>query len=360
MKTPCIVKFKGSEPSWGNGFQFSETVGLIGRTKLGDGTILRPWAALRGDGNFIEIGDNCVFLDRSTVHIADGVYPTRMGNNILVGRFSLVHACTIGDNCILGDSAVVMDNSRIGAGAVIGAGALVPPGKNLAGGWLYEGNPARPIREITVQERETWRKMLLAGKAETPVNFGHELPPLNMDPFLVSTSGTGPLYSLRTETPRIDRKGYVAPTAAVIGAVTALEFTSIWFSTVVLADGAPITIGKNSNVQDNSILISDAERGPLVVGEDVTIGHNVRIRSCQIGNRCLIGMGSEVCDNVVVEDGAIVGARAYVEPGTVVKAGYIWAGRPATEFRAVKPEEHKMFQRGTEVYVGYSQTYLEG
>ena len=104
----------------------------------------------------------------------------------------------------------------------------------------------------------------------------------------------------------------------------------------------------------------DAERGPLVVGEDVTIGHNVRIRSCQIGNRCLIGMGSEVCDNVVVEDGAIVGARAYVEPGTVVKAGYIWAGRPATEFRAVKPEEHKMFQRGTEVYVGYSQTYLEG
>ena len=69
----------------------------------------------------------------------------------------------------------------------------------------------------------------------------------------------------------------------------------------------------------------------------------------------------EVCsfsDGVVVENGALVGARAYVEPETLVKAGYIWAGRPAVEFRPVKPEEHEFFQRGKEVYVGYTDTYL--
>ena len=360
MKTPCIVEFKGTVPSWGPSFEAGEGVALIGRARLGEGIILRPWSALRGDGNFIEIGNNCIFLDRSTVHIADGVYPTRMGNNILVGRFSLVHACTIGDDCILGDAAVVMDNSTIGEGAVIGAGSLVPPGKALEGGWLYQGNPARPVREVTMSERGAWKEMLLTGATDTPVNLDHELPELNMGPFLRAASGTGPLYTLGMQAPQIDPKGYVAPTAAVIGDVTASDGTSIWFSTVMLADGVSITVGKNSNVQDNSILVTDAKRGPITIGQDVTVGHNVRMGSCQVGDRCLIGMGSEICDDVVVEDAAIVGARAYVESGTVVKAGYIWAGRPATEFRLVKPEEQTMFQRGTEVYVGYSQTYLEG
>jgi carbonic anhydrase/acetyltransferase-like protein (isoleucine patch superfamily) len=359
MKTPCIIKFKGTVPSWGLSFQPGEGVALIGRAKLGNGVIIRPWSVLRGDGNFLDIGNNCVFMDRSTVHIADGVYPTRMGKNILVGRFSLVHACTIADNCILGDTAVVMDNSTIGAGAVIGAGALVPPGKTLEGGWLYEGNPARPIREVTANERAAWREELLAGSNDIPVNLGGELPPLNMETFLCETSGAGPLYTLGTGTPQIDPKGYVAPTAAVIGNVQASEGTSIWFATVMRADGASIMLGKNSNVQDNSILITDARRGPIAIGQDVTIGHNVRMGSCQVGDRCLIGMGSEICDNVVVEDGAIVGARAYVQSGTIVKAGHIWAGRPAVQFRPVKPEERLYFQRGTEVYVGYSETYLE-
>jgi carbonic anhydrase/acetyltransferase-like protein (isoleucine patch superfamily) len=70
-------------------------------------------------------------------------------------------------------------------------------------------------------------------------------------------------------------------------------------------------------------------------------------------------MGSQLGDGVVVERGAIVGARALVEPGTVVKAGHIWAGRPATEFRPVKPEEADFFRMGKEVYVGYARNYLK-
>ena len=358
MKKPCIVTFKGTTPNWGSNFCAGEGVAIIGRAKLGDGVMIRPWSALRGDGNFLDIGDKCIFMDRSTVHIADGLYPTKMGHNIAVGRYALVHACTIADNCILGDAAVVMDNSNIGEGAVIGAGTLVPPGKTLAGGWFYEGNPAKPVRKITADERESCRQELLTGGRVTPVNLGCELPSLDMGAFLNQTSGVGPLYSFEERNPQIDPRGYVAPTAAVIGDVRTAEGTSVWFSTVMRGAGAPITLGKNSNVQDNSILVTDANRGPISIGQDVTVGHNVRMGACQIGNHCLIGMGSEICDNVVVEDGAIVGARAFVEPGSVVKEGYVWAGRPASKFRAVKSEELAYFQRGTDVYVGYSGTYL--
>ena len=143
--TPMVITFKGAVPNW-----VEASIGLgaavIGRTSLGKDVSLGPWATLRGDGNFLDVGDGCRFLDRATVHIADGLYPTKMGRNIVVGRFALVHACTICDDCVLGDAAVVMDSSYVGAGAVIAAGALVSPGKKLDGGWLYDGNPVRPVR----------------------------------------------------------------------------------------------------------------------------------------------------------------------------------------------------------------------
>ena len=70
-------------------------------------------------------------------------------------------------------------------------------------------------------------------------------------------------------------------------------------------------------------LVTNGDRGPILIGADVTVGHNVRLGACRIGDNCLIGMGAQVGDGVVVEDGALVGARAYVEPGTVVKSGHI-------------------------------------
>ena len=89
-------------------------------------------------------------------------------------------------------------------------------------------------------------------------------------------------------------------------------------------------------MQDNSLLVTDAARGPLIVGADVTIGHNVRMGAATIGDHALIGMGSQLGDGVVVEEGGVVGARAEVAPGSVIKAGWIWVGRPAFPFRPIK------------------------
>jgi carbonic anhydrase/acetyltransferase-like protein (isoleucine patch superfamily) len=110
-------------------------------------------------------------------------------------------------------------------------------------------------------------------------------------------------------------------------------------------------------VQDNSLLVTDASRGPILVGADVTIGHNVRLGAATIGDHALIGMGSQVGDGVIVEDGGCIGARALVAPGTVVKAGWIWVGRPAFAFRAIKPHEREAFAEAAQIYVGYGAAY---
>jgi carbonic anhydrase/acetyltransferase-like protein (isoleucine patch superfamily) len=129
---------------------------------------------------------------------------------------------------------------------------------------------------------------------------------------------------------------------------------------VVAAGDGRIAIGPRTNVQDNSLLVTAAARGPLVLGADVTIGHNVRLGAATIGDHALIGMGSQVGDGVVVEDGGCVGARAWVEPGTVVKAGWIWAGRPARAFREVAPKERELFAQASAIYVGYGAAYRAG
>jgi carbonic anhydrase/acetyltransferase-like protein (isoleucine patch superfamily) len=135
---------------------------------------------------------------------------------------------------------------------------------------------------------------------------------------------------------------------------------SVYFGCVVVAGGARVEIGPRTNIQDNSLLVTDAARGPLVIGADVTVGHNVRMGAAIVGDHALIGMGSQVGDGVVVEEGGCIGARALVEPGTVVAKGWIWAGRPACAFREVKPQERELFAQAAEIYVRYGAAYRSG
>ena len=88
-------------------------VTIIGRTEIGAGCYFGKLSTLRGDGEHIRVGSECWFGEASTVHIADSIYGARVGSHVTVGRFGLVHACTIGDHCVLGEHAVVMDNSVI-------------------------------------------------------------------------------------------------------------------------------------------------------------------------------------------------------------------------------------------------------
>ncbi|MEP7182306.1 MAG: gamma carbonic anhydrase family protein [Betaproteobacteria bacterium] len=350
-----LIDYLHHRPALAAPFFCDPTAAAIGRTVAGPGLELRAYATLRADGEWVRIGARAFFAERATAHIADGLLPATVGDDVTVGRYALVHACTLEDGVVLGDAAVVMDGAVVGARALVAPGSLVPPRKRLPGGWLYAGNPATPMRAIGADELAAAAMAIRTGTASALVR-ADGLPPLDMDAFLPGSAGGGALHAIAGRAPRIAR-AYVAPTALVAGDVDVADDVGIWFGCALAAGDGRIVVGPRSNVQDNSILVTDAARGELRLGAGVTVGHNVRIGAATIGDDALIGMGSELADGVVVEAGACVGARAQVEPGTVVKTGWIWAGRPATAFRELKPDERTWFARGRDIYVGYAAAY---
>jgi carbonic anhydrase/acetyltransferase-like protein (isoleucine patch superfamily) len=331
------------------------TAAIVGRTVAGPGLVMRDYATLRADGEWVRAGANCYFGERATVHIADAMLSANIGSDVTVGRFALVHACTVEDRVVVGDAALVMDGAHVGPGALITAGSLVPPRKKLAGGWIYSGYPVTPVREIGVAEL-TEAAAAIRHRTRSALVTSDELPPLTMDAYASARE-------LDKATPAGDRvavrsvKAYVAPNALVTGAVEIADDASVYFACALVAGDGRISIGPRTNVQDNSLLVTNAARGPLILGADVTIGHNVRMGAATIADHALIGMGSQVGDGVVVEEGGCIGARAEVAAGSVIEAGWIWVGRPAFPFRPIKQEERETFAQGARVYVRYGAAY---
>lgn len=151
--------------------------------------------------------------------------------------------------------------------------------------------------------------------------------------------------------PRVDPEAYVDPAAQVIGDVTIEAGASVWPGTVLRGDQDNyVKLGRNSNVQDNSVLHVTPEF-PCIVGDNVTIGHRCVVHACTIGNDVRIGIGAVVLTGAVVEDGAQVGAGALVPPGKVVPAGWLVMGVPAKPVRRMNPEELEDIKRNAREYL---------
>lgn len=350
-----LLDYLQYKPDVGPGAHIAERGVVIGRSRVGAEPSFCDYATVRADGENIGIGANAWFGEHATVHIADQILGAVVGDDVTVGRYGLVHACTLGDGVVIGESSVVMDGASVGAYAVIAADSVVPPRKGLPGGFVYAGHPAKPLREIGRDEVARFAQALRSGRAPQELASAR-LPAWETVVQSLPQQPGGPLHALHGRAPRVAR-AYVAPTAIVAGDVDIAEDASVFFGCAVYAGDGRIVIGPRSNVQDNSILATDRRRGDLVLGSGVTIGHSVELGSGSIGDDALIGMGSRVGDRVVVERGACIGAGAWVEPGTVVPAGWIWAGRPARKFRPLKPEERAEFARARDIYVGYSSEY---
>ena len=139
--------------------------------------------------------------------------------------------------------------------------------------------------------------------------------------------------------PRIDPDTYIDPQAAVIGDVTIGAGSSVWPFAVLRGDQDNyVTLGRNSNVQDGSVLHRRPEF-PCIVGDFVTIGHRAVIHACRVMNNVRIGIGAVVLDGAVVEEGAQVGAGALVPPGKIVPAGWLVMGVPAKPIRKMDAAE---------------------
>ena len=165
--------------------------------------------------------------------------------------------------------------------------------------------------------------------------------------------------------PQFDDSNYIDPTAVVIGDVELGENVSVWPFAVIRGDVSHIRIGRNSNVQDHSMLhvshkkADKPEGSPLIIGEDVTIGHHVKLHGCRIGNRVLIGIGSIVLDDTVIEDDVMIGAGSLIPPNKRLQSGYLYVGSPVKQVRKLTEKELAFLSYSAQNYVKVSGNYLK-
>ncbi len=163
-------------------------------------------------------------------------------------------------------------------------------------------------------------------------------------------------------TPSLTESSWVDESAVVIGKCVLAEDVSIWPNATLRGDVNDIVIGKRTNVQDGSVLHttheSDVSKGSkCIVGDDVTIGHNVVLHGCIIEDECLIGMGSVVLDNAVVQKHVLVGANSLVPPGKVLESGYLYVGSPVKKMRELTEQEVAFFSYSAQHYVKLKNDY---
>lgn len=158
------------------------------------------------------------------------------------------------------------------------------------------------------------------------------------------------------DSPKISESAFIAPGATVIGDVEMGENSSVWFGSVVRGDIASVKIGSNSNIQDLSIL-HETPGMPLVIGDNVTVGHKVTLHSCTIKEKALIGMDSTVLDGAVIGENAFIGAGSLVTPATEIPSNKLAFGRPARVVRDLREEDFKEMARINETYVNHIPHY---
>ena len=166
-------------------------------------------------------------------------------------------------------------------------------------------------------------------------------------------------------TPFLKARVFVDPTALVVGDVELGEDCSVWPMAVIRGDMHHIRIGARTSIQDGSVLhITHAgpfNPGgyPLIIGDDVTVGHKALLHGCTVGSRVLIGMGAVVMDGAIIEDEVIVAAGSIVSPGKTLTSGFVYRGSPAKQVREISEKEQKFFSYSAKNYVNLKDKHLE-
>lgn len=166
------------------------------------------------------------------------------------------------------------------------------------------------------------------------------------------------VLALPGASPSIDASAFVAAGARVIGAVTLGEGASVWYNAVLRGDSDSIRVGAGSNLQDNVSVHVDTGH-PVVIGENVSVGHNAVIHGCTIGDGSLIGMGSVVLSGAVVGEGCLVAGGAVVLEGAEIPPGSLVAGVPAKVRRELTEEERAGILRNAATYRGHLARHIQ-
>jgi len=167
------------------------------------------------------------------------------------------------------------------------------------------------------------------------------------------------LYELDGVAPQLAAGAWVADSAQVIGHVVLGENASVWFGAVLRGDTEPLTIGRNSNVQDLSVLHADVG-SPLTIGENVTIGHQVMLHGCTVGDNSLIGIQAVVLNNAKIGRNSIVGAGSVVTEGKEFPDNSLILGSPAKVVRTLDDAAAAKLRASAEHYVDNGRRFANG
>lgn len=159
--------------------------------------------------------------------------------------------------------------------------------------------------------------------------------------------------------PDIAASAFIAESADVIGRVSIGADSSIWYQSVLRGDVHDIVVGERSNIQDHCVMHTSTGVSPCMVGNDVTVGHRVILHGCEIQDFCLIGMGSIIMDQAVLEEGCFLAAGSLVTERKILRGGYLYAGSPARELRALRDEEKAFLQGSSAHYVEVARNHQQ-
>ncbi len=165
--------------------------------------------------------------------------------------------------------------------------------------------------------------------------------------------------------PTLGKAVYVDPKALVLGDVHLGDDCSVWPCTVIRGDVHRIRIGDRCNIQDGSVLhVTHAGKFtkdgyPLILGNDITVGHHATLHGCTLGNNILIGMGATVMDAAVIPDNVVIGAGSMVTPGKVLESGFLYMGSPAKKARPLSAKEISFFTYSSDSYVALKNNYIQ-
>jgi gamma-carbonic anhydrase len=328
---PLILPYDGAEPRLGKGARFlGPGASVLGRVETGADATIAAGAVLRGDGNFVRAGDGFFIGEMSTVHIVHGVYPAIIGNRVTLGRNAVVHASTVGDDCVIGDSAVILDGSVLEGGLLVEADSIVFPKSQLKSGFVYAGAPAKPVRALMPGE--------LVRRAENLRQAAASIPAAGKQAHIEASEAA-----------------FIGRTARLSGRIELKAGSSIFFGCELDAGEHEIVIRENTNIQDNTQINCGTER--TVISRNTTLGHNVRLAGCRIGERALIGIGCTLAAGTIIEDDVMLAAGAVTLAGQRLESGWLWGGRPARPLSRLDDAKRSMMSTIIEHYRGYAQSY---
>ncbi|SOB98507.1 carbonic anhydrase/acetyltransferase-like protein (isoleucine patch superfamily) [Ureibacillus xyleni] len=158
--------------------------------------------------------------------------------------------------------------------------------------------------------------------------------------------------------PIVDETVFVAPGAYIIGDVTIGAQSTIWFNAVLRGDEDLIQIGERCSIQDNST-IHHFEGAPVIIGDEVTVGHQVVLHGCKIGNRSIIGMGSVILDHVEIGEECIIGANTLITNGTKIPPRSLVVGSPGKVVRQINEKDLELIQLSIDTYVQKGVQYKQ-